>query len=594
MLGDYIMDIIDIKNLIFEYFRRDNEGDVTDVIKAVNDVSLNVMQGDFIAIVGRNGSGKSTLAKHINGLLKASSGSVIVNGLDASEDDNVWEIRKNVGMVFQNPDNQIVGTVVEEDVAFGPENIGIPREEIWNRVLDSLEVVRMSEYATYSPNKLSGGQKQKVAIAGVLAMEPRCIILDESTAMLDPEGRRELLETVTRLNKEKNITIILITHYMEEVLYANKVYVMNEGKLVMNGSPIQIFSQYEKLYEIGLEVPDVSKLAYILYENGINISKNILTMKELINQIVEYKKTRLTSSNRAKKRINADLRPVDPKNAIILDNVEYTYNIGAGDEKTAIRNISLAIGKGEFVGIVGHTGSGKSTLIQHLNGLLLPTNGTVYFNGNDIMDRKYNINELRENVGLVFQYPEYQLFGQSVFEDVYFGPSNMNLTQLEAQKRTFEAISAVGLSDELYDTPPFQLSQGQKRRVAIAGVLAMEPEYLVLDEPGAGLDPRGKRDLYELLEKLRKEKNMTILVVSHSMEEISNYADRIVVLNQGEIAFDNTPKKVFSKYKELEGMHLAAPILTYVMMGLSDSGIDVSTSVYTINDAAKEIIEALT
>ncbi len=587
------MSIIDIKNLIFEYFRRDNEGDVTDVIKAVNDVSLNVVQGDFVAIVGHNGSGKSTLAKHINGLLKASSGSVMVNGLDASDEDNVWEIRKNVGMVFQNPDNQIVGTVVEEDVAFGPENIGVPIEEIWNRVLESLEAVSMSEYATSSPNKLSGGQKQKVAIAGVLAMEPNCIILDESTAMLDPEGRRELLETVTRLNKEKNITIILITHYMEEVLYANKVYVMNEGKLVMNGNPVKVFSKYEELYNIGLEVPDVSKIAHILYENGININKDVLTSKELINQIVEYKKTSIGSNNRPKRRTSTNLRAINPTSAIILDNVDYTYNIGTNDEKTAIKNVSLAIGKGEFVGIVGHTGSGKSTLIQHLNGLLLPTRGSVYFNGDDITDKKFDISKLRENVGLVFQYPEDQLFGQTVFEDVYFGPSNMNLTQLESQKRAFEAIAAVGLSDELYDTPPFQLSGGQKRRVAIAGVLAMGPEYLVLDEPGAGLDPKGKRELYELLEKLRKEKNMTIIVVSHSMEEISNYADRIVVLNKGEVAFDNTPEKVFSKYEELENMHLAAPISTYIMIGISDMGVDVSTNIYTVEDAAREIIEEL-
>lgn len=586
------MNRIDIKNLIFEYFRRDNEGDVTEVITAVDNVSLSVMQGDFIAIVGHNGSGKSTLAKHINGLLKPSSGTVVVNGLDTSNDENIWEIRKNVGMVFQNPDNQIVGTVVEEDVAFGPENIRIPREEIWNRVIESLEVVNMSAYGAYSPNKLSGGQKQKVAIAGVLAMEPSCIILDESTAMLDPEGRREVLETVTRLNKEKNITIILITHYMEEVLYANKVYVMNEGKLIMGGLPKEIFSQYEKLYRIGLEVPDVSKLAHILYENGININKNVLTKEELINQIVQYKKSILRNHDNKSKHINTELRSIDPKNAIILDNVKYTYNIGTNDEKTAIKDVSLAIGKGEFIGIVGHTGSGKSTLIQHLNGLLLPTSGTVYFNGNDITDKKFNINELREKVGLVFQYPEHQLFAQTVFEDVYFGPSNMKLTQLEAQKRAFEAISAVGLSDELYDAAPFQLSGGQKRRVAIAGILAMKPEYLILDEPGAGLDPRGKRELYDLLERLRREQNVTIVVVSHSMEEISSYVDRVVVLNEGEIAFDNTPDKVFSRYKELEDMHLAAPVITYVMAGLNKAGVNVNADIYTIDDAAKEIIEA--
>lgn len=279
--------IIKAENIVYEYIRRDEEGNVEDINRAVDGVSLDVEPGEFIAILGHNGSGKSTLARNINRLLTPGEGSLWVNGLDALESKNIWEIRKSAGMVFQNPDNQIIASVVEEDVGFGPENMGVPTDDIWKRVEEALLAVDLIKYRNKSPNKLSGGQKQRVAIAGVLAMHPKCIILDEATAMLDPQGRQEVLETVRALNKMENVTIILITHYMEEVLYADRVFVMNKGKVRLMGTPRQIFLNMEELLECQLDLPQISKLAYELRQEGIDIPEGILTIEELVDAICQ-------------------------------------------------------------------------------------------------------------------------------------------------------------------------------------------------------------------------------------------------------------------------------------------------------------------
>ncbi len=279
------MKFIEARKLIHEYIRRDEEGNVESILTALDEVDLDVKQGEFVAILGHNGSGKSTLAKHLNVLLRPGGGTLWVDGKDAEDADNLWAIRQNAGMVFQNPDNQIIASVVEEDVAFGPENIGVPTDEIWKRVEKSLKSVGMIQYREHSPNKLSGGQKQRVAIAGVMAMEPKCIILDEPTAMLDPNGRREVLEAVERLNKEKDVTIILITHYMEEVIYADRVYVMDNGKVVMQGTPRGIFSQVDTLKDYRLDVPQITLLAYELRKEGLQIPEGILTRQELVEAI---------------------------------------------------------------------------------------------------------------------------------------------------------------------------------------------------------------------------------------------------------------------------------------------------------------------
>lgn len=283
------MGIIETKNLTFEYIRRDEDGNVEGINTAVDNVSLDLIEGKFIAILGHNGSGKSTLAKHFNALVAPTEGTVIVDGMDTKDEDKTLDIRQTAGMVFQNPDNQIICTLVDEEVGFGPENIGVPTDEIWERVEKSLKAVGMYKFRNASPNKLSGGQKQRVAIAGIVAMKPKCIILDEPTAMLDPLGRKEVIHVLHELNRKEGVTIILITHYMEEVIDADRIYVMDSGKLIMQGTPREIFSQIEKLKELRLDVPQVTELAYELKQSGIPLTDGILTKEELIEQLKKYK-----------------------------------------------------------------------------------------------------------------------------------------------------------------------------------------------------------------------------------------------------------------------------------------------------------------
>lgn len=283
------MGIIQATKLMFEYIKYGEDGNIESTHRAVDEVDLDVKRGEFVAILGHNGSGKSTLAKHINAILVPTGGTLYVDGKDTSDEDNLWDVRQSAGMVFQNPDNQIIGTVVEEDVGFGPENMGVPTKEIWERVAESLKAVGMWEYRKDSPNKLSGGQKQRVAIAGVVAMHPKCIILDEPTAMLDPSGRKEVIRTVRALNQVEEVTVLLITHYMEEVVYADKVIVMDEGRIVMQGTPREIFSQVELLKKYRLDVPQVTLLAHELRREGLDVPEGILSVEELVEQLCRLK-----------------------------------------------------------------------------------------------------------------------------------------------------------------------------------------------------------------------------------------------------------------------------------------------------------------
>lgn len=283
------MGIVKAKNLTFEYIRRDEDGNVEGITKAVDNVSIDIKQGDFVAVLGHNGSGKSTFAKHLNALVMPTEGTVWVDGMDTREEENTLKVRQTAGMVFQNPDNQIVGTLVDEEVGFGPENIGVPTEEIWERVEKSLKAVGMYAFRNQSPNKLSGGQKQRVAIAGIVAMKPKCIVLDEPTAMLDPLGRKDVLNVLHELNRQENVTVILITHYMEEVIDIDKLYVMDDGKLVMSGTPREIFSQVEKLKKLRLDVPHVTELAYELQKEGVPLRNGILTSEEFTEELIRVR-----------------------------------------------------------------------------------------------------------------------------------------------------------------------------------------------------------------------------------------------------------------------------------------------------------------
>lgn len=589
------MSMVKTDKLVFEYEKRDDEGNVIGTQRAIDEVDIQIEKGRFIAILGHNGSGKSTFAKHINALLVPGGGTMWVGGRDTKDEDELWNIRQSAGMVFQNPDNQIIATVVEEDVGFGPENLGVPTKEIWQRVDDALEKVGMTEYRYRSPNKLSGGQKQRVAIAGVVAMRPECIVLDEPTAMLDPNGRKEVIRTVRDLQKQEKVTVILITHYMEEVTDADYIYVMDKGKVVMEGKPEQIFSKVDLLKHYRLDVPQATAVADELIRKGFPVSAGTLTREALCREVVSLARERGRIQDPLGKEVYRDevkSRP-DGDPVLCLKNLNYIYNPGTAYEKHAMKGVDLDIWQGEFIGIIGHTGSGKSTLIQHLDGLIRATGGELFFQGENIYQEGYSMKTLRQQVGLVFQYPEHQLFEADVLSDVCFGPKNQGLSDEECRQRAKDALQMVGFPETLYNASPFDLSGGQKRRVAIAGVLAMRPKVLVLDEPTAGLDPKGRDDILDQIALLQKTTHMTVILVSHSMEDVARYVDRIIVMNRGEKIFDDTPKRVFRHYKRLEEVGLAAPEVTYLMHELRAQGIPVSTDITLVEEAADEIERVL-
>lgn len=591
------MKIISVKNLKHKFIDRDEEGNVISEKFALNNVDLDVVQGQFIAILGHNGSGKSTFAKHLNAILLPSEGDVNIDGMNTKDEDKLWNIRQEAGMVFQNPDNQIISTVVEEDVGFGPENIGVPTDKIWERVNKALTAVDMQEYRKHSPNRLSGGQKQRVAIAGVVAMKPKCIILDEPTAMLDPNGRKEVIKTIKELNQIEKVTIILVTHYMNEVIDADKVFVMDKGKVALSGTPKEVFSKVEELKKIGLDVPQVTQVAYELRKKGFDIPLGIIREDELINIIlnnitrddIDRSETDIDSSeadtDKVERKVNGTKRSI-----LEIKDLKYIYSQGTTYEKHALKGVSFKIFEGELLGIIGHTGSGKSTLIEHLNGLLKPSSGEILFNGENIYEEGKKISDIRKNIGLVFQYPEYQLFESTVLLDVCFGPKNLGMSKIESEKKAKEALAMVGIGEDFYERCPFELSGGEKRRVAIAGILAMNPKVLVLDEPTAGLDPKGRDEIFELLLKLKKEDGITVVVVSHSMEDMGKYADRILVMNNGFAVYEDETRKVFSHYRELEEMGLCAPSVTYIVNELKEKGVNISGEALSVQETVSMII----
>ena len=589
------MAFIKAKNLKHSFVRRDENGEVVAEVTALDGVDLEVEAGQFIAVLGHNGSGKSTFARHLNVLLSPTEGSLWVDGMDVQDEDRLWDIRQTAGMIFQNPDNQIVAGLVEEDVAFGPENIGVPTDEIWKRVEESLQAVGMTEYRYHSPNKLSGGQKQRVAVAGVVAMHPKCIVMDEPTAMLDPSGRQEVLKTAHRLNREEGVTVILITHYMEEVADVDYVFVMDQGRVVMRGTPRGIFSQVKELRKYGLDVPQITCLAHELREEGYSVPEGILNRQELedvLEKILRKPEEQLLAEHQ-------NMMPEDlpEKNGplsesgrkIRLEDVSYIYSPRTAYAMQALEHVSLDIYEGEFVGIIGHTGSGKSTLIQLLNGLIRATSGRILYEEKDIYGPGFSMRSLRGQVGLVFQYPEYQLFETTVLKDVAFGPKNQGLSEEDALQKAREALEKVRLPESCWEMSPFELSGGQKRRAAIAGVVAMEPSVLILDEPTAGLDPKGRDELFGLIRELHERLGITVLLVSHSMEDVADYVSRIVVMNHGQIMLEGSPAEVFSHVRELEAASLAAPQVTYLMTELKEKGYPVSGCVTTISRAKEEI-----
>ena len=660
------MENIVVKDVSYQYTRRNENDEVIETLSALSALNFSIEEGSFVCILGHNGSGKSTLAKLFNALQLPSEGTILVSGMDSREEKNIFPIRREVGMVFQNPDNQIIASVVEEDVGFGPENIGLPTDEIWQRVNNALSAVHMEAYRLKSPNHLSGGQKQRVAIAGTLAMEPKTIVLDEPTAMLDPSGRKEVLESVLELKRKKGISIILITHYMEEAVDADRILLMDSGKLVMDGSPREVFQNVERLKEYRMDVPIITELAHKLQKKGFPIEKTILKKEEMEEELFKLyregfvlkeeflkpdkegtvpseedaekekmatevlskeeenplSKGRNIKLDRATSQGEDEVGPAQNENVALCDyivevnHLSAIFQAGTAMESFALKDLSMKIRRGSLTAVIGHTGSGKSTLVQHLNGLIKAKSGEIFvsfrenpplvktgksflfFKGKKtVIEKKgrlslseegFDYRALRFKVGLVFQYPEYQLFEETVLADVMFGPLNQGKSREDAEALAKEALASLGIGEELYAKSPFELSGGQKRKVAIAGVLAMGPELLILDEPTAGLDPAGRDELFEEIAGLRRNYAMTILLVSHSMDDVARYADEVLVLHQGELKIEGTVEEVFSKKEELEGMGLGLPQIRALLFDLKRNGLDMQ-----LGNTVEEAVSAL-
>ncbi|WP_270304090.1 energy-coupling factor transporter ATPase [Baileyella intestinalis] len=595
--------IISVKDLTFEYSTHDDVSGEERVTRAIDGVSFDVEKGSFVAIAGMNGSGKSTLAKCLNGLLLPSSGDVTVMGYNTRDDETIWDLRSNIAMVFQNPDNQIVSSLVEDDVAFGPENLGIDPAEIRTRVDEALKAVGMYENRRKGAHQLSGGQKQRVAIAGAVAMRPECIVFDEPTAMLDPQGRERVMEIIKQLNGQ-GITTILITHFMEEAAQAQRIIVMKKGRIFADASPAQLFSENEKLREAGLEKPSAVILKDRLNARGLNIDSSVISGEQLTDWIANQKglpegvviKAGQENDDHDSGAGHEGKSGKDERReyAVRAEHLRYVYAPGLPDETVALDDISFSIPKGAFTGIIGHTGSGKSTLLQHLNGLLHPASGRICIGNTCITDGKAVMTEIRKKVGLVFQYPEYQLFEETVAKDVAFGPKNLGIQGDDLEKVVRRAVEMTGLNyEEVKDRSPFELSGGQKRRVAIAGVLAMEPEVVILDEPTAGLDPAAHREILEMVRHIHETTGNTMIFVSHNMGDIQELADQVLVIDKGRLKYEGSPEEVFSHGQELKNIGLGVPPAMEIMMNLKEKIPEVRDKCMTYDQAETEILRYL-
>ena len=537
-----------IKDVKFSYDIAEEDSEKAPRL-ALDGISVTIEKGSYTAILGSNGSGKSTLAKIIDILEVPDSGKVVIFGKDASDDNLFWDIRAHCCCVFQNPDNQIVGTIVEEDVAFGPENLGVPNPELRERVDQALKDVGLYEYRHRETTALSGGQKQKLAIAGALAMQPDILILDEATAMLDPSSRDDFLTLVEKMRVEKGLTLITITHDMTEALRCDKLVIVNKGKAVMEGRPEEIFLS-DNLWDYGLKRPVKFNFAFEIAKlTGSTLTKEDLRSDE---SLIAALTAMLKKPGIKIPEISEDTKTQDEKDIIMsVKGLSYTYD---GNDAKAIEDINLDIRRGEVLGIVGESGCGKTTLISHMNAIFRPSVGDIIIHTKDgdlSCRNKKDTMKIRQNVGLVFQYPEYQLFEETVFKDICYGLKKMGIEKAKMHKMAYDAALMVGLSNDEVNSSPFELSGGQKRRAAMAGVLAMQPGILVLDEPASGLDPRGRQEMFAIIKKLR-DSGTTIILVSHNMDEAAVNCDRICLIDHGKIKAVGTPEELFMKERAEE------------------------------------------
>ena len=570
--------LVEFQNVSHTYHLPNGEA-----IDALVGVGLAIERGEFVALIGANGSGKSTLASLIDGLLVPTEGTVLVNGLDTSLKKHLPEIRRTAAMVFQSPQDQIVGSTVEEDVAFGPENLGGPPDEIAMRVKESLESVGAWHLRHRPPFQLSAGQAQRVAIAGALAMRPEILILDEATSMLDPAGRNSVMEIALRLNAQ-GMAILLITHFPEEAALADRVVVLRGGEIVADGPPRAIFSREERLRRWGLEPPSVMGMALRLHRVDPRICSDALTVEELADSLA-----RALAGKEALPAVRRTT-PTDGKPFLETESLWHVYMAGTPLETVALRGMDFSVAHGGAVGLMGSTGSGKSTLMQHLNGILFPQKGRVLVDGTDILTMRDRLIDLRRNVAMVFQRPEDQVFSRFVGDDVAFGLRKLGLPKDELRERVRAAMESVGLEFERYkDRLTYTLSGGERRKVALAGALALNPQALLLDEPTAGLDPAARREFIEQMKRWRAEKRLTLVYSSHVPEDLAEMVDRLVVMENGRTAMEGSIRDVFGRASEMKPLGLDVPVAVRLAQEVRARGVPLPGGILT----AEELVEAV-
>ncbi|GAC1643768.1 MAG: hypothetical protein NVS4B12_08330 [Ktedonobacteraceae bacterium] len=632
--------MLEVRNVTFNYSGEH------DAPPALQDVNLHVHEGETIAIIGHNGSGKSTLAKLLAAILQPTSGSISIDGLDTTASgEDLWTIRQRVGIVFQNPDDQLVASTVIDDIAFGPENIGLPRFEIQERVQEAIALLGLEAYAQMAINELSVGQKQRVAVAGVLAMRPRYLVLDEPTTMISGQTARHLLETVQRLARERGITLMHITHYMHEVTNFDRVIVMDAGRVVMDGTPAAVFAHRAALQAIGLDVPMVTHLGQELSTLGwsehqgdmtgtspVTASQGVfLSAEHLRDALLEIQQGHPqgdASSNATKPyravgsvtqqghpqgdappihepashtvwlygrdiplRLPLSAIPMNISAAFELRDVSYIYLRNTPLAQEALHGLSLAIPKGQTTAVIGATNAGKSTVVDLLACLIKPATGHVLFEGENTADTAFKIERIRSHVGVVFQSPEAQIFEETVGKDVSFGLRRKHTPLAESRRLVQESLEGVGLPYEDFRSRyTYALSGGQKRRVAIAGVLAMQPQAMILDEPMAGLDPRGRRELLSLIAKLKQQRtDLTIVYASSSLEDVIDIADFIYVLDQGRLVFSGVPREILTHANMLQELDITLPEAARIALTLQATFPTIRTNMLNLAELEEEM-----
>ncbi|NLE46708.1 MAG: energy-coupling factor transporter ATPase [Chloroflexi bacterium] len=581
--------MIEIQGLHHTY-RSSNETQ----IDALQGIDLDINEGEFVAVVGANGSGKTTLARHLNGLLLPTRGRVLLDGKDTRDRHLLGAIRSRVAMVFQNPEDQIVATTVEDDVAFGPENLGLDSEEIGRRVRWALESVDMWALRDRAPHMLSAGQQQRVAVAGALALRPRYLVLDEATNMLNPTGRRDLIALLRSLHQD-GVAVILITHSMSEAAQAERMVALGEGRIIFDGHPRTMFSNPDQVGELGLELPPVAQLAANLSRKWPKIHSGLLTSEELCQYLLPLLVCCADCIDTgALARVESAPSDEQVRQALGADDLRYEYLAGTPLAAVALNDVSLGINSGDVVALLGRTGSGKSTLLQLLTGVLRPDSGRVLVEGRamgtGLDDRRF----LRKSVGMLFQSSEDQLFESYVGDDVAFGPRQLGVSPDVVRERVRWAMDTVSLPfGEFKDRFIQSLSGGERRKAALAGVLALRPRTLLLDEPTAGLDPQSRRLVIETLQRLNREEGMTLVVATHVMEDAARLASEAIVLDRGQVVVQDTLRSLFASPDRLWAYGLEPPEVTGLMHRLREAGICVPKDVLSVETATAVLNSAL-